>query len=233
MSTLRLRGVTKHWPQKRVALDNISFEAFPGTLTAIIGPSGSGKTTLLKVIAGITSLDSGEIQRIGQPVMVFQEDSLWPHLTLLENVSLPLHVLQGMSKLEAKRQATDLLQKWGLGNHLESHPAELSGGQRQRGALARALVKKPKILCLDEVTAGLDPQTAAGILESILLLKNSETILLMVTHQLNYARRAADRVLFLEGGCILEQGSVVEVLSQPQNPRIERFVAAFDFTASR
>jgi ABC-type polar amino acid transport system ATPase subunit len=155
-------------------------------------------------------------------------------MTLLENVSCPLRIMKKVSQVEAERRAINLLEEWGLGRELQNQPAQLSGGQRQRGALARAWLMEPKILALDEVTSGLDPENTAAILKSILALKKTETILLMITHQLNFARAIADQVIFMaEGGRIIEKGTAKEVLEQHKDPQVARFVAAFAFTGSQ
>lgn len=227
MTRLIVDHLSKRWPDGQTALDDISFEAEAGALTVLIGPSGAGKSTLLRIVAGLTRADNGEICGVTeQPVMVFQEDSLWPHLTLLENVSLPLRVLGRIGRTGAEERAKVLLYEWGLADRLDAYPAELSGGQRQRGALARALVSEPKILCLDEVTSGLDPEASAGILDTILRLKTTETIMLMATHQLNFARASADTAIFMERGRLIEKGP--NLLSAPQDPRVLRFLCAFD-----
>jgi ABC-type polar amino acid transport system ATPase subunit len=230
--SLIVTGVSKQWRDGRVALCDISFEACSGSITAVIGPSGAGKTTLLKVVAQLYKPDSGSIDGITeQPVMVFQEDSLWPHMTLLENVSLPGQLVKGWSRSAAESRAKEILTDWGLGERLRSFPAELSGGQRQRGALARAFTMLPRIMCLDEITTGLDPETSAAILSGVLRLKEIDTIVLIATHQLSFARAAADRAIFLESGRILEQGAAAQLLSDPRSERVQSFLSAFDFRA--
>ena len=166
------------------------------------------------------------------PIVVFQEDSLWPHLTLLDNVSLPLRVTSRMARLDADTRAICLLTEWGLANRLNAFPAELSGGQRQRGALARAMVKQPKILCLDEITTGLDPEVSAGILQSLSRLKGTQTIVLLATHQLNFARAIADYAVFIDHGIVIEQGLARNVLTRPSQARVSRFLQSFDFSSA-
>ena len=229
MISLKVSSATKLWASGRIALDNVSFEAVPGTLTVIVGPSGSGKTTLLKAVAGILPLDEGDIEHGPvQPMMVFQEDSLWPHMTLLQNVSIPLRIVKGMSRQSADVRASHILGEWGLGDQLAKHPAELSGGQKQRGALARALVAEPEILCLDEITNGLDPESTSTILENIQRLKTSSTILLMVTHHIGFARLVGDQAIFFEHGRALSIGPASEVLTSSCHPRIRKFLSAVD-----
>jgi ABC-type polar amino acid transport system ATPase subunit len=224
---LAIDCVTKRWSDGTLALEDISFEAMPGTLTAVIGPSGAGKTVLLRTVCNLERCDSGEIRNpYGQPSLVFQEPSLWPHLTLLKNVSLPLRVLKGFNKHEARRIAAKVLSDWGLEDRLGAFPAELSGGQQQRGALARALVVKPKILCLDEVTSALDPETAAFILKTLLSWRSADTIILMSTHQLHFVKAAADQVVFIDHGRLVEKGPVSEILAAPAKARTQAFVAA-------
>jgi ABC-type polar amino acid transport system ATPase subunit len=223
---LVVNNVSKRWSTGVTVLNGISFNAAPGTLTAIMGPSGSGKTTLLRLVAQLETQDSGEIQNpFGQPGMVFQEPSLWPHLTLLENVSLPLIALRGVRKSEARNRAAEILSAWGLEKRLHAHPAELSGGQQQRGALARAYVMEPKVLCLDEVTSALDPETAAAILQTLLDWRRDK-VTLIVTHQLGFARASADQVLFIDHGEVVESGSAQQVLLSPIKERTRAFISA-------
>jgi polar amino acid transport system ATP-binding protein len=224
---LIVQNITKRWRGGVIALEDVAFAAAPGTLTAIIGPSGAGKTALLKVISGLEPHDAGEIKNpFGQPGMVFQDPSLWPHLTLLGNVSIPLRVLKSFSESQANARATEILRAWGLGKRLDAYPAELSGGQQQRGALARACVMEPQVLCLDEVTSALDPETAAEILEMLLDWKRNDTILLMATHQLGFVQERADQVLFLDHGRLIEKGPASVVLTDPKENRTRTFISA-------
>jgi polar amino acid transport system ATP-binding protein len=223
---LIIRNLSKRWGNGDPALDSINFSAAPGSITAIIGPSGAGKSVLLRTIAGLESYEAGEIVNpFGQPGMVFQDPSLWPHLSLLDNVSLPLQVLRGVSKAEANRRAMEMLAAWKLDHRAQAHPAELSGGQQQRGALARAYIMEPKILCLDEITSALDPETANEIFNFLENWKR-EMIILLATHHLGYARDRANQILFIDGGKIVEQGTGSIVITQPLQPRTQAFVSA-------
>ena len=223
----RLRGVSKRWPDGHIALADISFALAPGTLTALIGPSGAGKTTVLRLAAGLETPDAGEISNpFGQVGMVFQEPSLWPHLTLVENVSLPLRLTLGVANAVAARRAADVLTSWGLAHRLDAYPAELSGGEQQRGALARACVLEPKVLCLDEVASALDPEAAAAILQSIIQMKKEDSLMLLATHQLGFVVESADQVVFMDGGHVIEIGDAQSLLQAPRHDRVKRFLAA-------
>jgi polar amino acid transport system ATP-binding protein len=226
MTMLVIQNLSKRWSNGDPALDSISFSAAPGTITALIGPSGAGKSVLLRTIAGLEGYDVGEIiNPYGQPGMVFQDTSLWPHLSLLDNVSLPLQVLRGVAKAEADKRAMEMLAAWKLDHRSRAHPAELSGGQQQRGALARAYVMEPKVLCLDEITSALDPETANEIFNFLENWKQ-EMIILLATHHLGYARDRASQIVFIDGGKIVEQGQGSAVIANPQQPRTQIFVAA-------
>jgi len=222
---LSVEALTKRWPNGSLALQDISFAASPGQIVALIGPSGAGKTTLLRVIAGLEPYHEGNLNGLAGSVgMVFQQPSLWPHLTLLENVALPLYVIRGVQRAEARRLATEALSRWGLASRFSAYPAALSGGEQQRGAIVRTLMLKPGVLCLDEVTSALDPEITSEILLQILELKDTETIVLLSTHQLAFARQSADLVLFLDGGKVVEQGSPISVLDDPRELRTRQFV---------
>lgn len=222
--------VSKHWPDGSLSLKDISFTAKPGEITVVIGPSGAGKTTLLRVAAGLTDHDKGRVIRPeGTIGMVFQQPSLWPHLTLLDNVALPLRTVRRIARSEAEERAKTMLCDWGLEDRIKAYPSELSGGQQQRGAVVRTLCLEPKILCLDEITSALDPEITSEILTRILLLKKTSTIVLLGTHQLAFARRGADRILFVDGGRMLEQGAARDLLGNPQEDRVRKFVKKAEF----
>lgn len=226
MTMLTVENLTKRWPDGGLALQDISFNASPGQIVAMIGPSGAGKTTLLRVIAGLEPFQEGKVERSSGAVgLVFQQPSLWPHLTLLENVALPLRLTRGFQREESRRLAAAELARWGLAHRCDAYPSGLSGGEQQRGAIVRTLILKPEILCLDEITSSLDPEITCEILLQVLTLKDTETIVLLSTHQLAFARQSADHVLFLEGGRIGEQGPPASVLDDPKEPRTRQFVA--------
>jgi len=222
---LSVEGLTKRWPDGSLALQDISFTASPGQIVALIGPSGAGKTTLLRVIAGLEPYHEGKLDGLAGAVgMVFQQPSLWPHLTLLENVALPMQVMGGVQRVEARWLAAASLSCWGLASRINAYPSALSGGEQQRGAIVRTLMLKPEVLCLDEITSALDPEITSEILLQILELKETETTVLLSTHQLAFARKSADLLLFMDGGRIFEQGSPASVLDDPKEHRTRQFV---------
>ena len=215
----------KNWPDGTIALHNVSFVAHPGQIVAIIGPSGAGKTTLLRTIAGLESYDKGRLElAIGAVGLVFQQPSLWPHLTLLENVALPLYTNKGLSLSQAREKAYRALSDWGLGQRLDAYPAALSGGQQQRGAVVRTMMLEPEVLCLDEITSALDPEITSELLGQIVELKETGTIVLLNTHQLAFARKSSDWVLFFEHGQVVEQGPPEQLFVTPQEARTQDFI---------
>jgi ABC-type polar amino acid transport system ATPase subunit len=237
--------VTKRFGD-RLVLDDVSLDISPGETVALIGPSGGGKSTLLRCLNGLNSFDSGEI-RIGQnklqPVprkgtngnpaqqvcrqlgMIFQDFQLFPHLTVLQNIiEAPIRVL-GVRKQQAVAQANQLLERVGLGDRGNAYPRQLSGGQKQRVAIARALAMKPHGLLCDEITSALDPELKMEVLAVLEDLKREGMTLLMVTHEIGFARKAADRVVVLAGGKIVEDGPPSQVIDQPQNERTRSFLS--------
>ncbi|MFA5954081.1 MAG: ATP-binding cassette domain-containing protein [Patescibacteria group bacterium] len=224
---IEVQDLCKVWPGGTVALNTVSFKAEPGTITAIIGPSGSGKSTLLRVVCGVESYKSGSIVNTqGKVGLVFQDGTLWPHLTLEKNVSLPLQLVEGWTREQAADRARQVLKSWGLGNRVNAYPAELSGGEQRRGALARAWVMEPQVLCLDEVTSGLDPEAVGAIWRAVLDWKEgSKPVILMTTHNLDLAQ-CADQVLLLDGGRVVEQGTSADFFSAPKEERTKAFLRA-------
>lgn len=205
-----------------------------------IGPSGGGKSTLLKLIAGLHFPDSGTISVGNQQIIfnekellqyrrkigvVFQSWNLFPHLTALENVILPLLYVHGHSKEESRSISMKLLKQFDLDKHAEKKPYELSGGQIQRVALIRAIATQPTLLLLDEPTSALDPLMTSEVLELILELKNQQRDLILVTHHLQFAQQIAEKVLFISEGRILENGTIEEMFENPQSPQAKNYMS--------
>jgi len=216
---------------------NLEIPAFQ-TLT-LIGPSGGGKSTLLKLIGGLEYPDEGTIalddkkivydeyslrQHRRQLGMVFQSWNLFPHLTALENITLPLYRVHGYSQDEANVAGMELLKRFEMGQHAHKKPYELSGGQCQRVAIIRAIAAKPKLLLLDEPTSALDPMMTAEVLDLILEQKKAGTNLILVTHHLSFARKIADWVLFIAEGNIIANGSIDQVFEEQESPYIKHYL---------
>jgi len=236
-----LRGVTKRFGG-RLVLEGIDLAIGAGQTVALVGPSGAGKSTLLRCINGLVRMDQGEI-RVGPHVlspgsakngaiwavrrslgMIFQDFQLFHHLTALENImEAPLRVL-GLSRHEARRRGMELLNRVGLADRHDAYPQELSGGQKQRIAIARAMAMEPRGLLCDEITSALDPELKGEVLAVLEDLKRDGLTLILVTHEIAFARRAADRAVVLADGLIVEDGSPQEVFEKPANPRTQRFL---------
>lgn len=240
MNQVQLLNITKRYGDRTI-LDGISLEINSGETVALIGPSGGGKSTLLRCINGLTTFDAGEI-RIGEHVMpaggdlqvatrvrkmfgmIFQDFQLFPHLTALENVmEAPVQVLK-KSLAEAREQALELLKLVGLAERANYHPKQLSGGQKQRVAIARALAMEPRGLLCDEITSALDPELKCEVLDTLTELKAEGLTLIVVTHEIGFARRAADRVAVLADAKLIEYGTPEEVLERPKTERTQRFL---------
>lgn len=220
-------------------IKGISFEVAAGEVVCIIGPSGSGKSTILRCINGLESYQKGSILIDGQRVdqqdrsirllrrrvsMVFQRFNLFPHRTALENVMEgPLYVA-GMPRAQARELAASYLDKVGLGGKFEAYPDNLSGGQQQRVAIARALAMEPEAILFDEPTSALDPELVGEVLGVMRQVAEEGMTMVVVTHEMGFAREVADRVLFLEGGVLVEQGPANDVLRNPQEPRTKSFL---------
>jgi polar amino acid transport system ATP-binding protein len=235
---IELRDVHKSFGRNEV-LKGISASVQKGEVVCIIGPSGSGKSTILRCINGLESYDSGDISVEGARVerkaasivsirtqvsMVFQRFNLFPHRTALENViEGPVFV-----KKEPLKQATErgraLLAQVGLADKEDAHPPQLSGGQQQRVAIARALAMQPKAILFDEPTSALDPELVGEVLSVMRKLADDGMTMVVVTHEMGFAREVADRVLFIDGGVIVEQGPAKSLLNQPQHPRTQDFL---------
>ena len=224
MKLLEMKNVQKSFGGLEV-LKDISLDVNKGEVVAIIGPSGSGKSTFLRCATLLETMDKGTLCYGGQFGLVFQNFNLFPHYTVLKNIiDAPVHV-QGKSKEEAEKTARALLKKVGLESKEDSYPSQLSGGQQQRVAIARALAMNPQILFFDEPTSALDPEITAGILKVLKDLAAEKMTMVIVTHEIDFARKVADRVIFMDGGVIVEQGSAEEVIGNPKNERTKAFLS--------
>jgi polar amino acid transport system ATP-binding protein len=209
-------------------------------VVVLIGASGSGKSTLLRCVSLLEQLDDGTVRLDGEEVtdpradadrlrsrfgVVFQSFNLFPHLSVLQNVTLAPRVVHGVSRDEAEERAMRLLERVGLGGRAKDYPDRLSGGQQQRVAIVRALANEPRMLLLDEVTSALDPELVGEVLRLVRELKEQGTTILMATHEMAFARHVADRVCFLDAGVLCEQGPPEQVLEDPHEPRTRQFLS--------
>ncbi|RRQ71128.1 ectoine/hydroxyectoine ABC transporter ATP-binding protein EhuA [Streptomyces griseofuscus] len=248
-AALEVHDVHKWYGTHRV-LDGIDLTVRPGEVTVVIGPSGSGKSTLLRVINHLEKPEIGHVsvggeligvRRVGDRLkelgerailaqrgrigFVFQNFNLFPHLTVLDNVAAAPVATGRLSKAEARALARELLTRVGLGERTGAYPRQLSGGQQQRVAIARALALRPGIILFDEPTSALDPELVGEVLSVIKDLATSGTTLVIVTHEIGFAREVADRIVFIDGGRIVEQGTPARVLDHPEHPRTRDFLA--------
>ncbi|HHQ4631711.1 amino acid ABC transporter ATP-binding protein [Aeromonas hydrophila] len=240
---LELNAVSKQFGQNRV-LDEVSLAVNPGEVIVILGPSGCGKSTLLRTLNGLEAIQGGDIrfdgerldantdwQRLRQRIgMVFQSYHLFPNLTVLENVLLGPVQVQKRERQEALLQAEQLLTRIGLWERRHDYPRQLSGGQQQRIAIVRTLCMNPQVMLFDEVTAALDPEMVQEVLEVIRDLAGSGMTLLIVTHELAFAQAVADRIVFMDGGHILEQAAPHQFFENPRSQRARQFLAKFSYT---
>lgn len=220
------------------AVVDVSLDVYPGEVVVIIGPSGGGKSTLLRCINKLETIDKGEIIVDGYSItktpninkvraeigMVFQLFNLFPHLTALENITLAQQVVRKRKKKEAKRIAHEQLEKVGIGDKWDSYPSQLSGGQQQRVAIARALAMEPKIMLFDEPTSALDPEMIKGVLDVMLDLAQEGMTMVVVSHEMGFAKAAADRMVFLDHGAIVEVTTPEKLFSAPEEERTQRFL---------
>ncbi|AXB46477.1 amino acid ABC transporter ATP-binding protein [Amycolatopsis albispora] len=219
-------------------LRGVDLSVGKGETTCVIGPSGSGKSTLLRVVNRLQEPDSGDILLDGESVvatdadqlrrrvgMVFQHFNLFPHRTVLDNITLPLRSVKGLDKAEAQQIARDRLAEVGLADKAPYRPAALSGGQQQRVAIARALAMDPEVMLFDEATSALDPELVKGVLELMAGLAERGLTLLVVTHEMGFARQVADHVAFMDRGRIVELGEPAQVFEAPESPRLKRFLS--------
>ncbi len=235
---LSLDGVRKSFGTD-VVLEDISFDVPVHTATVFIGASGSGKSTLLRCINLLDGIDDGVISLDGESIsdprintdevrrklgMVFQSFNLFPHMTVMENVTLAPIRVQGLSKSDAQEQAAELLKRFGLLDKSESYPDRLSGGQQQRVAIIRSLAVRPRLLLLDEITSALDPVLVNEVLSTVRDLKRDGMTMVLATHEMGFAKQVADEVCFLHEGRIVEWGPPAQVLDSPQDYRTRDFL---------
>jgi glutamate transport system ATP-binding protein len=235
---IELRNVDKHYGSLHV-LKNINLSVHKGEVLVLIGPSGSGKSTLCRTINRLETIDAGQILIEGEPLpqegkalaqmraeigMVFQSFNLFAHKTILQNVTLgPIEVL-GVPKQEAERRAMELLARVGVAEQAHKVPAQLSGGQQQRVAIARSLAMRPKAMLFDEPTSALDPEMINEVLEVMVELAKEGMTMVVVTHEMNFARRVSNRVVFMADGQIVEEGTPAEFFDHPKTERAKDFL---------
>ncbi len=246
---LRIEGLVKSFGAVR-ALRGVDLAVEPGEVICIIGPSGCGKSTLLRCVNFLEEADEGYVYLDGEPMgvrdvagrrrrdsdanidrmrrhvgMVFQQFNVWPHLTALGNVTTPQVTVLRRSQAEAERSAREQLIQVGLGDKFDSYPAELSGGQLQRVAIARALSMEPRLMLFDEPTSALDPELVSEVIAVMRALAEARMTMVIVTHELGFATEVADRIIFMDDGLIVEEGTPDEILGKPKSERLERFLA--------
>jgi polar amino acid transport system ATP-binding protein len=236
-SSLELVDVTMAYGDIDV-IRGVSLTVAPGTTTCIIGPSGSGKSTLLRGVNRLHEPKSGRVMLAGDDALrmkpeslrtrvglVFQHFNLFPDHTALENVALALRTVKGMSRAESLRVAAERLDDVGLGERSDHRPRDLSGGQQQRVAIARALAMEPEVMLFDEATSALDPELVKGVLNLMAGLALRGMTMLVVTHEMGFARKVADQVVFMDEGLVVEAGTPAQLFDDPQSPRLQRFLS--------
>lgn len=244
---LKIEHIKKSYGGSEI-LNDLSFTVHKGEVVVVIGPSGCGKSTLLRCINGLEAIQGGSIrlrdetidgkakniaairQKIG---MVFQSYELFPHKTILENVILAPQKVQKRKREETVAEAKELLTRVGLLDKCDSYPRQLSGGQKQRVAIVRALMMHPEIMLFDEVTAALDPEMVREVLDVMLELAKAGSTMVIVTHEMSFARAVADRVVFIDQGEIVEEGKPEEFFAHPKTERAQKFLHTFEFEAVR
>jgi ABC-type polar amino acid transport system ATPase subunit len=235
---VKVKSIHKHFGPLHV-LNDVSLEVARGEVVVIIGPSGSGKSTLLRCLNYLEPIQSGEIwidgirldhhktnirQVRAEVGMVFQSFNLFPHLSVMRNVMLAPVIVRKRPEAEIRHEAVALLAKVGLQDKTDAFPSQLSGGQQQRVAIARALAMQPKLMLFDEVTSALDPELVREVLDVMKQLARDGMTMIVVTHEMGFAREVADRVIFMDEGRIVEQGSAEDVFDRPQNQRTKEFL---------
>jgi polar amino acid transport system ATP-binding protein len=239
MAKLELRGVIKRFGDVTVC-DGIDLDVEQGQMVCLIGASGAGKSTLLRCINLLEPVEDGAIYLDGEDIaepglnpqkvrarigMVFQSFNLFPHMTALENVMLAPRRVHAKSCDELRSEVEELFTKFGLADRIGNYPDQLSGGQQQRVAIVRALAMRPEVMLFDEITSALDPQLVGEVLDVLLMLKNQGMTMVLATHEMGFAREAADKVCFLQSGRIIEEGPPEAVFDAPQRPETQAFLA--------
>jgi ABC-type polar amino acid transport system ATPase subunit len=238
-AVIEIESVAKFYGQFQ-ALADINLSVEQGEVVVILGPSGSGKSTLIRCINLLEEYQQGDIRVADQRVesgpklagircevgMVFQNFNLYPHMTVLANVALAPVRVRGMSRRDAQERARLLLEKVGMSAHAEKYPSQLSGGQQQRVAIARTMAMEPRVILFDEPTSALDPEMVGEVLDVMQNLARSGVTMVVVTHEMGFARKVADRVIFMENGRIIEQNNPHDFFTAPQEPRTQAFLQA-------
>ena len=239
---LSIRDLEKTYPGGVQAVRGVSFDVHQGESVAIIGSSGSGKSTVLRCINRLIEPTGGVIELVGTQIntpkanvneirsrigMVFQSFELFAHLKVLENVTLGLRHVRGMSKSEADKVAMEVLERVDLLERVDAYPGNLSGGQKQRVAIARALAMKPEVILFDEPTSALDPELIGSVLKTIRGLADEGLTMIIVTHEINFARDVADRIVYLDHGLVAEEGPS-SIINNPKTERMQRFLASMN-----
>ncbi len=248
MALLEIENVEKSYKEAGGILKNVSLNVEQGEVVVILGPSGCGKSTLLRCINGLETIQGGQIRLDGEVIsnrskdmhlirqrvgMVFQSYDLFPNMNVLKNVMLGPLKAQKRNKVEVQEQAEKLLERVGLLDKKNAYPRQLSGGQKQRVAIVRALCMNPEVLLFDEVTAALDPEMVREVLDVMMDLAKEKRTMLIVTHQMEFARAVADRIVFIDGGNIVEQATPEEFFTAPKTERAKKFLEAFTFERRR
>ncbi len=222
---LEMKDIVKDFGDFR-AVDHVDFSMEKGEIVAIIGPSGSGKSTLLRCINSLNKPTSGEVILKGETGMVFLHFNLFPHMTCMENITYAPIKVKKQPKEEALRHGRELLKMVGLESKADVYPAMLSGGQKQRVAIARALAMYPDLMLFDEATSALDPEITGEVLNVMKKLADEHTTMIVVTHEMGFAKEVADRVLFMDRGVIVEEGTPQEIFDAPKSDRLKAFLGA-------
>jgi len=240
MSLVELKDVVKRYGQNQV-LNGVSLTVEKGEIIAIIGRSGSGKSTMLRCVNGLEPIQGGSVSFDGTKVndpntdlrklrqhvgIVFQSFNLFPHLSVEKNITLAPKVVKGVAPAEARALAESVLRKVGLSEKIDAYPDQLSGGQQQRVAIARSLAMQPTLMLFDEITSALDPELVGEVLKTLEEMARDGMTMMLVTHEIGFARRVANRVVFMHHGKIWEQGPAAETLGKPATPELETFLSA-------